>query len=229
MAHDVPPDARPAPAADLLPMLGLHITAGPVELRGITDDLLVEVAELAASGVHSPDWMPFTVPWTDAPAGELPRRFAQYHWQTRADFAPEGWTLNLAVLYEGELVGVQGISTSDYLVTRTGETGSWLGRAHQGRGIGTVMRQVMCAFCFDHLDAAEIASAAFRDNAASLGVSRKVGYVENGVTRVRRRDQVAEMVGLRLTREAFVRGPDPLSVSGVAPFRASIGLDPQSR
>lgn len=225
MAHDVLDDDRPAAAGSLLPMLGLRIMAGSLELRGITDDLLVDVAELAAAGVHSPDWTPFTVPWTDAPADELPRRFAQYHWLTRAQFSPDAWTLNLAVFYEGTLVGVQGISTTDYLVTRTGETGSWLGRAHQGRGIGTDMRQVVCAFCFDHLDAAEVTSGAFRDNAPSLGVSRKVGYVENGVSRVRRRDQVAEMVGLLLTRDDFVRGAEPLSVTGVEEFRASIGLD----
>ena len=61
-----------------------------------------------------------------------------------------------------------------------GETGSWLGMKHHGRGIGTVMRQALCAFMCDHLDAAEVTSAAFVDNHASLAVSRKVGYRENG-------------------------------------------------
>ncbi len=36
---------------------------------------------------------------------------------------------------------------------------------------------------------------------------------------------VATMVRLRLTRETFVRGPDPLEVDGLAAFRRSIGLD----
>lgn len=39
------------------------------------------------------------------------------------------------------------------------------------------MRQVMCAFLFDHL---AITSSAFTDNPASLAVSRKVGYRPNG-------------------------------------------------
>src|SRR5688500_115597 len=73
--------------ADLRPLLGLRITAGPIELRGITDDDLAALAELAGQGVHAPEAMPFFFPWTDVPADELPRNFAQYHWRTRAEFA----------------------------------------------------------------------------------------------------------------------------------------------
>lgn len=212
--------------ADVLPMLGLRVTAGPLELRGITDDDLVTLAELAVRGVHAPERMPFTYPWTDAELADLPLRFAQYHWRTRADFGPDAWVLNLGVWHEGTLVGVQGLNTSKYLVTRTGETGSWLGLEHQGRGIGTAMRQAMCAFVFDHLDAAEITSGAFTDNPASLAVSRKVGYRENGrIRRERRPGELATTVELVLTPEDFMRGEHPLEVSGVTAFRRSIGLD----
>ena len=212
--------------SDVLPMLGLRIRAGRIELRGICDDDLVTLSDLAVRGVHTPDRMPFTYPWTDAPAPELPLRFAQYHWRMRAEFAPDAWVLNLGVWHDGELVGVQGLNTSHYLVTRTGETGSWLGLEHQGRGIGTAMRQVMCAFVFDHLDAVEITSGAFTDNPASLAVSKKVGYVENGrIRRERRAGEAATTVELLLTPEAFVRGEHALEVSGVEAFRRSIGLD----
>jgi len=64
------------------------------------------------------------------------------------------------------------------LVTRTTETGSWLARRFQGRGIGTAMRQIIAAFAFDHLDTRHVTSAAFSDNVASASVSRKVGYTE---------------------------------------------------
>ena len=212
--------------ADLLPVLGLRITAGPLELRGITDDLLPDLCDLAARGIHAPERMPFVVPWTDVPAEELPRRFAQYHWLSRAEFSPSRWSLHLAVLHEGVPVGVQGLSTSSYLVTRTGETGSWLGQGFQGRGIGTAMRQMMCAFAFDHLDAAEITSSAFTDNPASLAVSTKVGYAANGVVRRERRaGELASTIELVLTPERFVRGEHALEVEGLAGFRRSIGLD----
>ena len=99
-------------------------------------------------------------------------------------------------------MGMQGLAAKHYLVTRSAETGSWLGRAHQGQGIGTAMRQAMCAFAFDHLDAAEVTSAAFLDNPASRAVSRKVGYRSNGVVRVQRREgELAE-------RENLVLGPE---------------------
>jgi RimJ/RimL family protein N-acetyltransferase len=211
--------------ADLFPPLGLTIEAGPVVLRGITDDLLAGLCDLAVRGIHDPGTMPFYVPWTDAPRDRLARNTAAYHWRTRAEFTPDAWGLHLAVFHEGRLVGTQGFETSNYLVTRTGETGSWLGREFQGRGIGTAMRQAICAFAFDHLDAAAITSGAFLDNRSSLGVSRKLGYRPNGIRRLKRREgELALNQALLLTPEDFVRGPHPLRVSGLAELRAFIGL-----
>jgi RimJ/RimL family protein N-acetyltransferase len=212
--------------ADLLPLLGLRIVAGPLELRGLTDDDLVGLAELAEAGVHPPDQMPFYQPWTQVPAGELPRRLAAYHWRQRAEFSVESWSLELAVRYDGVLVGAQGFRARSYLVTRTGESGSWLGMAHQGRGIGTLMRQALCAFLFDHLGAVELTSGAFVDNPASLAVSHKVGYRPAGVRRLERRPgELALNQDLRLVLDDFVRGPHPIEVEGLAAFRLSIGLD----
>ena len=75
-------------AATALPLLGLRITAGPVELRGITDDLLGPLAQLAIDGIHDPDFMPFTFPWSLAETPDMPRNVAQYHWGKRASFSP---------------------------------------------------------------------------------------------------------------------------------------------
>ena len=212
--------------ADLLPSLGLTITAGPLELSGLTDDDLVELAALAEAGVHAPEAMPFYVPWTEAPPGSLTRNLAAYHWRIRSEFSVASWGLELGVRYDGVLVGTQGFRSRSYLVTRTGESGSWLGLAHQGRGIGTLMRQALCAFLFDHLDAVEVTSGAFLDNPASLAVSRKVGYRPTGVRRLERRPgELALNQELRLAPEDFVRGPHPLEVTGLAAFRRSIGLD----
>jgi RimJ/RimL family protein N-acetyltransferase len=211
--------------ADVYPVLGLRITAGPLELRGITDDDIAMLAALAGRGIHPPERMPFSTPWTDAPAAELPLRFARYHWGNRVSFSPERWSLDLAVVWEGVVAGTQGFNTFDYLVTRSGETGSWLGLEHQGRGIGTRMRQAMCAFLFDCLDAQEITSGAFVDNPASLAVSRKVGYRENGQRRmVRRPGEWQVNQGLVLTPETFVRGPE-ITVEGLGPVRRLVGLE----
>src|SRR5215469_2586442 len=212
-------------AVTALPLLGLRITAGPVELRGVTDDLIVPLAELASAGIHDPDFMPFYTSWSLTPPEEMPRAMAQFHWGQRAGFAVARWAADLAVFYDGELVGSQGISAHDYLITRTGETGSWLSRRYQGKGIGTAMRQVICAFAIDCLDAEEITSAAYADNLASLAVSRKCGYTENGGELRVRMGKRAVLQRIVLHPADLVRDEHQLTVEGLPAFRRSIGLD----
>lgn len=211
---------------DHFPALAVRVVAGAIELRGIGDDDLAALADLAARGIHPADRMPFYHPWTDAEPEVLRTRFVQYHWRCRADFSPERWELDLGVWHEGTLVGTQGISARDYVVTRTAETGSWLGLEHQGKGIGTAMRQAICAFAFDHLGAEEITSGAFTDNPASLAVSRKVGYRPDGLTRLQRRDgELAVNQRLVLRPDDLVRGDHPITVEGVPALRRLLGLD----
>ena len=215
-------------AAAALPLLALRITAGPVELRGITDDLLRPLAD-RATDIHAPDFMPFSFPWSLTPAPDMPRSVAQYHWGKRASFSPAQWTADFAVFYDDELVGTQGFSTKDYLVTHGGETGSWLNRRFHSRGIGTAMRQVICAFIFDHLDAEFITSSAFEDNLASLAVSSKTGYTDNGTERCNRLGKPAIMRRIILEPVNLVRYKHDLTVEGLAEFRKSIGLDTEEQ
>jgi len=209
----------------VLPLLGLRITAGPIELRGITDDLLGPLADLAVEGISSPGGPPFLAPWKTEPPQDLPRFFAQYYWRLRADFTPERWTAPLAVLWDGEPAGIQELFADKYLVNRTTETGSWLTRRFQGRGIGTAIRQVIAAFAFDHLGAQQVVSTAFSDNAASVSVSRKVGYTENGADTWAREGKLVPHLRFLLSRGNLVRYEHPLTVTGLAAFRRSIGLD----
>lgn len=215
--------------ADIWPLFGLRITSGPLGLRAIRDADIPALVELAERGIHDPDAMPFAFAWSTAPTNELGRNMAAFYWRNRVEFGPTKWSLELVARWHGEIVGSQGFATRNYLVTRTGETGSWLGREFQGRGIGTLMRQTICAFLFDHLAAEEVSSAAFVDNPASLAVSRKVGYVPNGRFREERRPgELAISQQLSLSRERLVRSPNPLRVDGVDPIRRLIGLDETS-
>ena len=212
-------------AEAVLPVLGLRITAGPIELRGVTDDLIGPLANLAAAGISSPGGPPFLAPWKTEPAQDLPRFFAQYYWRLRADFTAERWTAPLAVLWDGEPAGIQELFADKYLVNRTTETGSWLTRRFQGRGIGTAIRQVIAAFAFDHLGAQRVVSTAFSDNAASVSVSRKVGFTENGADTWAREGRLVPHLRFLLSRGNLVRYEHPLTVTGLAAFRRSIGLD----
>ena len=208
---------------DLWPPADLVVRSGDLVLTPVFDADLPGLVELALAGIHDPGTMPFSVPWTLAPDDQLPQQFASYHWGVRAGFRPDDFHLELAVRRRGELVGAQGFGAKDYPVTRTAETGSWLGRRHQGQGIGTRMRQAVCTLLIDHLDAAQVTSGAWLDNPASLAVSRKVGYREGDVARMVRLGTVALHRRLVLRPDDLVRG-EPVQVTGVEPLRRFLGL-----
>ena len=118
----------------------------------------------------------------------------------------------------GGFVGVQGVSTRDFPVTRTGETGSWLGQQFHGRGIGTLMRQAICVLCLDHLGFEEVTSAAFADNPASQGVSRKVGYRPTARSGGPARASWRPWCGWCCAPEDLVRPPHDVEVEGADAF-----------
>ena len=202
----------------LWPPFGLRVTCGPLVLRAVRDDDWPEVFEVLHRGVHDPDRMPFYFPWTRPRGRELEREVLRYHWGKRSTLRADEWSLDLGVWHEGRFVGIQGVSTKDFPVTRTGETGSWLGQEFHGQGIGTLMRQAICVLCLDHLGFTEVTSAAFADNPASLGVSRKVGYRRDGEQRLSREGELAVNVQLVLTPEALVRPPYDVEVVGAEAF-----------
>jgi len=211
--------------ATIWPLFGLRITSGALELCPVTDDDIPALVELARAGVHAPETMPFSNNWTDTPAEELGRTMATYYWQKRAELSPARWTVDFVVRWHGEVVGVQGMYATSYLVTKTCETGSWLGSRHQGQGIGTLMRQTVCQFAFDCLDAEELTSGAWTDNPASLAVSAKVGYLPNGQRREERRaGEVAIMQDLVLAPAHLVRHGLGIDVQGLPEVRAFLGL-----
>lgn len=170
----------PADLTHLWPASAVRVHAGDLELRWIDDELLVELAALAARGIHEPDSMPFEHPWTRGTPEEVSRSVLTYQWGLRGKISPENWVLELAVLERGVPVGLQGLTADDWTVLRHVKTGSWLGREHQGRGIGTRMRVLALHLAFEGLGAREASSGAYADNPASNAVSRRVGYDSDG-------------------------------------------------
>ncbi|MBB3326326.1 GNAT family N-acetyltransferase [Microlunatus antarcticus] len=213
--------------SELWPPFGLVVRSGDLTLTPVSDDDLPGLVDLVRSGVHAPEAMPFAMPWTRTPPEQVPAMFAAHHWSERAAFSADHVSVDLAVRRGGELVGTQGFAGGAYAITRTAETGSWLAQRFQGQGIGTRMRQAVCTLLFDHLDAAEVTSAAWSDNPASLAVSRKVGYRPGDLARKVREGALALERRLVLAPEDLVRG-DPVEVSGVEPLRTFLGLDQPS-
>jgi RimJ/RimL family protein N-acetyltransferase len=182
------------------PLFDLRLRTPRLELRVPSDDDFPALLDAVDAGIHDPATMPFSFPWTDAEPVQRRRNAVQHWWRQRAELSAEKWNIPFAVAFEGEVVGVQGVMATDFPALRTVETGSWLTQRVQGRGVGREMRSAVLHFAFDVLGAEVAKSGAFRDNAASLAVSRALGYEDDGVDRAAPRGDVRDLLRLRLTR-----------------------------
>ncbi|MFI9230998.1 GNAT family N-acetyltransferase [Streptomyces rimosus] len=197
------------------PPYGIRIRTPRLELRLPDTALLDELAAVSADGVHDPAEMPFSVPWTDDSPEGRGRSTFQHQLGLIAQWRPERWALGLAVTRDGEPVGIQELSAADFGVTREAETGSWLGLAHQNQGIGTEMRAAVLHFAFAQLGAHAVTSAAMTDNPRSLAVSRKLGYVPDGVRVIAVRGEARTLRRLRLDRQRWeAHRTVPVEVTG---------------
>jgi RimJ/RimL family protein N-acetyltransferase len=185
------------------PLFDLVIRTPRVELRLPTPDELVALARLAADGIHNPEDMPFGFPWSDRPSPELERGVLQWNWRNLGTWTPEKWVYCPVVLVDGVVAGTQDIHAEKFAATRTVATGSWLGRRFQGKGIGKEMRSAVLHLAFAGLGADRAESAAFTDNMSSIGVSRAVGYIENGDMVLMRRDVADRATRFVMTRERW--------------------------
>jgi RimJ/RimL family protein N-acetyltransferase len=210
---------------DPWPLRHLVLRTPRLELRPDDDPGLLELAEVARQGIHPPDFMPFFVPWTENP----PHEWLQHYWLCRAGLSPANWTLNFLARLDGRVIGMQGMSAKNFAVTREAHTGSWLGTRHQGQGYGTEMRAAVAMFAFDHLGADRMLSGAFVGNAASHGVSRKLGYRPDGTERMAVKGKLATNVRLLLTPETFVRPQWPVAVAGLDGCAELLGSEVSDR
>lgn len=207
------------------PLAGLEVSTPTVTLRYITDELGTELALLAAQGIHDPATMPFTVPWTDARSPELERNSLQYFWRCRADITAGHWDLPLAVIVDGAAVGVCTVHAEEFPIHRSVTTGSWLGRAHQGRGIGREMRQAALHLIFAGFGAEVAVTRAWHDNAASLAVTRSLPYERTGTALETRRDRQDTMIAFAMSRERWntIRRND-IRLSGIDAVADQLGF-----
>lgn len=204
------------------PPFDLEVRTPRLTLRPITDDVAVELAALAARGIHDPDVMPFAMPWSRAESPMLERQALQFYWRCRAEMSPAAWNINFAVVVDGTVVGTTGIVAADFARMRQFETGSWLGREYQGRGIGTDMRLATLTLGFVGFGADIALTGAWHDNGPSLGVTRRLGYREQGWRRALRDDDHPDrLLGFEMPRDHFEAElrRDDIELLGVDPVR----------
>lgn len=207
--------------SDLWPTYRLRITTPRLQLRLPTDVEIARLADVAGCGVHSPSERPFLTPWTEGSAQDRAQFVLREHWGQLAGWAVTNWRLGLGVFARDEPLGMVTLRARDFPVVREVTTSSWLGLQHQRQGLGTEARIGLLTFAFDHLRAEAAVTEVFQDNDASQGVSRKLGYQPDGISRDARGSEVLISDRLRLTRDRWDSGPhDEVAVEGVEECRS---------
>lgn len=204
------------------PLFDLRLRCGPVSLRPVTDE---DLPRLTAIFPDDFDLDPRAERFAGLePAADRRRRFVQGIWRSRGTWSPGAWCLDLVVEVGGDRVGLQSLEGDDFPRLRTVDSGSWLTPSARGRGLGVAMRTAVLGLAFDHLDAVAAVSSAVLDNAASLGVSRNLGYTDNGISRTYSPAGVVELQHLRMTREAWAAGQHRVEVTGLGPCLPWFGV-----
>ena len=206
------------------PMFDLRLTTDDLQLRHLTE------ADLGPMAAVLPDDLEQDPAATRYPGldGDTNRRVEvhQEYWRALGTWRPESWALSFAVFRDGELIGQQGLEGNDFLALRTVDSSSFLIPAMRGRGLGKQMRAAVLALAFGPLGARFAITSAWTDNSASLGVSRALGYADNGVTAHCRDDGAGAMAHMRLTHEQWLASgwANRVEVAGVDDCTAFFGL-----
>jgi RimJ/RimL family protein N-acetyltransferase/GNAT superfamily N-acetyltransferase len=201
------------------PLTRIRLRTPRLELRLPTVAETRRLYLVAAAGIHDPTVMPFGVAWTDDLVEE---QFVAHHLEKLSACGPVDWALPLVAFHGGEPIGVQEIRAEHFAERGVVDTGSWLGAAWQGRGLGTEMRAAVLSLAFDGLDASVAMSGAIDGNPASLAVSKKLGYEVVGAHTVSPRGLPVQHVDLELRREDF-RSPVQVELFGLEGLRPLLG------
>ena len=89
--------------------------------------------------------------------------------------------VNFAIEVDGEAAGAIGYVRSADVERFSAEIGYWLGEAHWGRGITTEAVQLLTGHLFEAANLLRLFALPFADNARSIAVLEKAGYVREGI------------------------------------------------
>jgi RimJ/RimL family protein N-acetyltransferase len=206
------------------PLFDLELQTPDLRLRPMTETDLVPLA-----GIMPPDLeLDPAATRYDMGDEQISRGIVacQGYWRAFGTWHPEAWRLNFIVFAGAEMIGVQELEGNEFPMLRTVDSSSWLVSGVRGRGYGKQMRGAVLALAFGPLEAREAITSAWHDNHASLGVSRALGYRDNGLSLHKRDDRVDVMTHLRLTRDDWSNGAarDDVRISGFDRCRPLFGL-----
>lgn len=162
------------------PLLSLRLKVADVTLQPVREADLEHLSRILPDDVeHDP-----SSEMLEGLDVEQNRRriLLQSYWRSWGCWSVEAWCIFFRVSVGARVVGVQALEAKHFPILRTVDSSSWLVTDVRRRGIGTAMRLAVLTLAFDHLGAAAAITSARQDNWASLGVSKHLGYEENGVS-----------------------------------------------
>ncbi len=202
--------------ATIWPIYDLLITTPRLTLRLPTERETADLARLAGKGIQDPASEPLHFAWFCEPPPLVERKLLQFVFRTIANWESESWELGLAIFQGAQPIGMQSIFSEHFDTTRGFGSSVWLGREYQGRGFGTEAGRAVLKLGFDALGGSEAYVGAWADNAASIRVMEKLGYLPNGRYRRSSGGRVRFDVRMRLPREAWQSPPDDeITIEGV--------------
>jgi len=207
------------------PLFDLRLTFNDTVLRPVRESDLDELAKILPDDVEQDPSSNFLL-GLDV-ASNRRRLLFQNYWRNWSTWSVESWKLDFCVIYQGQVAGIQALEADDFVELRTVDSGSWLAPEHRGIGLGTSMRIAILGLAFNHLGAhAAITSARF-DNAASLGVSRRIGYQDNGISMSLSPSGPCQLHHMRLTRAQWQESSlgDSVLVTGLSGCAIYFGLE----
>jgi RimJ/RimL family protein N-acetyltransferase len=182
------------------PLLTLRLTTSRLVLRYPNNDELTSLAGVAAAGVHNPGERPYLTPWTEGTPQQTALHVVQQHRSRRGQWTPDVWALELGLFHNGQPIGMVALRAHEFAVLREVKTESWLGLDHHRQGFGTEARTALLHLAFEGLGAQSALTEVFQNNAGSQGVSRRLGYRHDGISRDVRDGEVVVSDRLRLSR-----------------------------
>jgi RimJ/RimL family protein N-acetyltransferase len=209
------------------PLLDVRVTTPTLELRGATDNLLDELADVVRDGKAHADPAPYDDPISFyEPDPDV--RVAQWLraiWRGRGKVEPDAWRLYFVVVVDGRPVGMQDLIGVNFSTFGTVTSFSWLVDDQRGRGLGHEMRAAILHLAFDGLGAKEASSDAFVDNHGSNAISRDLGYEPNGSDWATRQGEPALLNRWRLTRDNWEqRRRENIRLHNIETCRTSLPL-----
>ncbi|WP_078592916.1 GNAT family N-acetyltransferase [Evansella clarkii] len=117
-------------------------------------------------------WLDFTTKLEDTQA---------YIKMSLKDYA-ENKSINTAILYKGEIVGIAGFNVINWS-NKSAYIGYWIGEKYQGHGIVTKVANALTVYAFNDLKLNKVEIRAAVENTKSRSVPERLGFLNEGILR----------------------------------------------